>query len=175
MQKMREQGSTALRRSTNSPATANASAQEAIKLYTYALEMALGRPGWEPASLVREEASALFSLRAQAYVQAGMWPEGAADARCCVELVRRMGGGSGGASGGASGSSEKKAYVQRGRCLVEMGRWEEAREWVREGMEVAGGGEEKKGGGNNNNNNGDAELGVLGREIDRHFSEKEGK
>lgn len=183
MQKMREQGSTALRRSTNTPSNATSSAQEAIKLFTYALEMALGRPGWEPSSLVREEASALFSQRAQAYIQAGMWPEGAADASCAVELNRRVGGNNnsnGNNTGG--GGNEKKAYAQRGRCLVEMGRWEEAREWVREGLEVAGGGgggggagDEKKGAGNSNNNSGDAELGGLGREIERHFTEKEGK
>ena len=173
MQKMREQGNTALRRSTNTPANANSSAQEAIKLYTYALEMALGRPGWEPASLVREEASALFSNRAQAYIQAGMWPEGAADAKCSVELTRRMGGAT---AGGNGSGNEKKAYAQRGRCLVEMGRWEEAREWVREGLELVGGGgggdekekeKEKKGGGNDN------ELAGLGREIERYFADRE--
>lgn len=137
MQKMRDQGNTALRRSATP-----ASAQEAIKLYTYALEMALGRPGWEPASLVRDEASGLFSNRAQAHIQAGMWPEGAADAKCSVELKRGPGNG--------------KAWAQRGKCLVEMGRWEEARDWVREGLEMGGN---------------ETDLGALRREIERFFDE----
>lgn len=180
--KMREQGSHALRRSTttttSSSSGTSANAEEAIKLTTYALEMALGRPGWEPSSLVREEASAVLGQRAQAYLQAGMWAEAAADARCVVELNRRVGQGQGQGDKG-NGGIEKKAYVQRGRCLVEMGRWEEAREWVGEGLEGVGGGgagEERKGGGNNNNNNNnasDAELGALGKEIERYFADRE--
>jgi translocation protein SEC72 len=134
---MRDQGNTALRRSTTP-----ASSQEAIKLYTYALEMALGRPGWEPASLVRDEASGLYANRAQAHMHAGMWAEGAADAKCSVELKRGPGNG--------------KAWWRRGKCLVEMGRWEEAREWVKEGLDGEGN---------------EAELGALGREIDRYFAE----
>lgn len=138
IQKMRDQGNNALRRS----ATA-ASAQEAIKLYTYALEMALGRPGWEPANLVREEASGLFANRAQAYMTAAMWPEGAADAQCSVEMKRGPGNG--------------KAWWRRGKCLVEMGRWAEAREWVQEGLR--------------DDANNEAELGALARDIERYFAE----
>lgn len=77
-------------------------------------------------------------------MHAGMWPEGAADAKCSVELKR-----------GQPGNG--KAWWRRGRCLVEMGRWEEAREWVREGLEGEVGNE--------------AELGALGREIERWFGE----
>lgn len=117
--------------------------------------MALGRPGWEPASLVREEASGLFSNRAQAHIQASMWPEGAADAKCSVELKR--------------GPGNAKAWAQRGKCLVEMGRWEEAREWVREGLDV----ERGSGGNGGGNNSGEGELGALGREIERFFAGKE--
>lgn len=116
--------------------------------------MALGRPGWEPASLVRDEASSLFSNRAQAHIQAGMWPEGAADAQCSVELKKGPGNG--------------KAWAQRGKCLLEMGRWEEAREWVREGREVEGGGG-KEGGGE-----GGGELEKVGREVERFFTEERG-
>lgn len=115
IQKMREQGNTSLKKSLP---------HEAIKLYTYGIEMALGRPSWEPAGLVREEASTLFANRAQAYMAVGMWPEGAADAGTSVEC-KRAGNG--------------KAWWRRGKCLVEMGRWEEAGRWVREGLEVEGG------------------------------------
>ncbi|MCJ1467363.1 hypothetical protein MMC07_005987 [Pseudocyphellaria aurata] len=117
IQKMRDQGNTSLRRSTT------ASANEAVQLYTYGVDMALGRPGWEPAALVRDEAAALYANRAQAYMAVSMWPEGAADGATSVELKR---GGNG------------KAWWRRGKCLAEMGRWEEARTWVKEGLEVEG-------------------------------------
>lgn len=129
VQKMREGGNTSLRKTT--PQNPTAPAHEAIKLYTYGIEMALQRPGWEPASLVREEASVLFANRAQAYMAVQNWAEGASDAATSVELKR--GGGNG------------KAWWRRGKCLVEMGRWEEAREWVLEGLEVEGNEEELRG------------------------------
>lgn len=119
---MRDQGNTSLRTSKSSPPSA-AQAQEAIKLYTYGIEMALGRPSWEPSALVKEEAGVLYANRAQAYMVARMWAEGASDAETSVELKR---GGNG------------KAWWRRGRCLCEMGRWEEARRWVVSGLEVEG-------------------------------------
>lgn len=122
IQKMRDQGNTSLRTSKSSPPSA-AQAQEAIKLYTYGIEMALGRPSWEPSALVKEEAGVLYANRAQAYMVARMWAEGASDAETSVELKR---GGNG------------KAWWRRGRCLCEMGRWEEARRWVLSGLEVEG-------------------------------------
>lgn len=139
IQKMRDQGNASLRTSKSSPTPAQA--HEAIKLYTYGIEMALGRPAWEPAQLVREEAGVLFANRAQAYMAAGMWAEGAADGETSVEMKR---GGNG------------KAWWRRGRCLCEMGRWEEARGWVGEGLEVEG-------------NEGD--LGALMKEIAGHLEQ----
>lgn len=121
IQKMRDQGNTSLRTSKSSPSAAQA--QEAIKLYTYGIEMALGRPSWEPSALVKEEAGVLFANRAQAYMAAQMWPEGASDGETSVELKRNGNG---------------KAWWRRGRCLCEMGRWEEARTWVQSGLEVEG-------------------------------------
>ncbi|KAG7005227.1 hypothetical protein G7Y79_00021g050940 [Physcia stellaris] len=114
IQKMREQANTALKKAGGNPAMA----QEAIKLHTFALKLALTRPAFEPTSLLREEASQLYAQRAQAYMAASQWPEAAADAACSVELKRQGNG---------------KAWWRRGRCLVEMGRWEEARRWVEEG------------------------------------------
>lgn len=120
IQKMRDQGNASLRTKT-SPTSAQA--LEAIKLYTYGIEMALGRPSWEPSQLVREEAGVLYANRAQAYMAAQMWAEGAADGETSVWLKRAANG---------------KAWWRRGRCLCEMGRWEEAQSWVREGLEVEG-------------------------------------
>ncbi|CAF9937478.1 MAG: hypothetical protein ALECFALPRED_007266 [Alectoria fallacina] len=122
IQKMRDQGNTSLRTSKSSSPSA-AQAQEAIKLYTYGIEMALGRPSWEQSAMVKEEAGVLFANRAQAYMVAQMWPEGASDAETSVELKRQGNG---------------KAWWRRGRCLCEMGRWEEARRWVQSGLEVEG-------------------------------------
>lgn len=85
--------------------------------------MALGRPAWEPSQVVKEEAGVLFANRAQAYMAAQMWAEGACDGETSVEL-KRLGNG--------------KAWWRRGRCLCEMGRWEDAREWVLTGLEVEG-------------------------------------
>lgn len=96
---------------------------EAVKLYTLGLQMALTRPYWEPAQLVREEAAALLANRAQAHMALGNWPEGAVDAEASVEC-RRVG--------------NAKAWWRRGKCLLEMGRLDEAREWVGRALEVEG-------------------------------------
>lgn len=100
---------------------------EAIKFYTLGLQMALTRPAWEPSQLVREEVHQLYSNRAQAHMQLGAWPDAAADAEASVEAKRQ---------------GNAKAWFRRGKCLVEMGRLEEARDWVAKGLEVEG--EEKE-------------------------------
>lgn len=100
---------------------------DAVKFYTLGLQMALTRPAWEPSQLVREEAAQLYSNRAQAHMAVQAWPEGAADAECSVEAKR---------------GGNAKAWWRRGRCLVEMGRLEEAAEWVGRGLEIEG--EEKE-------------------------------
>ncbi|MCJ1458906.1 hypothetical protein MMC28_009282 [Mycoblastus sanguinarius] len=143
IQKMRDQGNASLRTSKSSPSPAQA--QEAIKLYTYGIEMALGRPGWEPSGLVREEAGILYANRAQAYMAAQMWAEGAGDGETSVEL-KKAGNG--------------KAWWRRGRCLCEMGWWEEAREWVTQGLEVEGN---------------EGELNGLMKEIIGHFKSDDEK
>ncbi|KGQ02846.1 Translocation protein sec72 [Beauveria bassiana D1-5] len=96
---------------------------EAIKMYTLGLQMALQRPMWEPSALVREEVSGLLANRAQAHMALLNWPEGAVDGLASVE-ARRVG--------------NAKAWWRRGRCLYEMARLQEAREWVKEGLEVEG-------------------------------------
>ncbi len=112
--KMREQGNVAFRKGNH---------QEAVKLYSYGVDMALGRPGWEPATMVRDEAAAMFSNRAQAYMGMQMWPEGMVDADTSVALSK---------------VGNAKAWWRKGRCLVEMGRLEEARDWVARAFEFEG-------------------------------------
>ncbi|KAL2152322.1 hypothetical protein VTH82DRAFT_5506 [Thermothelomyces myriococcoides] len=118
---------------------------EAIRFYTLGLQMALARPAWEPSQLVREEVHALYSNRAQAHMQLGNWPEAAVDAEASVEAKRQ---------------GNAKAWFRRGRCLVEMGRLAEAREWVARGLEFEG--EEK-------------ELVELLKEVDAKLEEEKAK
>ncbi|KAI9690645.1 MAG: hypothetical protein M1820_009952 [Bogoriella megaspora] len=109
--KLRESGNAALKKGQNA---------EAIRLYTYAIDASLSRPGWEPAGLIREEASALYSNRAQAHMGMQAWPEGSIDAECSLEL---------------KGMGNVKGWWRKGRCLMEMGRPEEARDYVQQGLE----------------------------------------
>ncbi|KAK7750242.1 hypothetical protein SLS62_007872 [Diatrype stigma] len=96
---------------------------EAARLYGVGLQMALARPLWEPQGLVREEVAALYANRAQARMALQRWAEAAVDAEASVE-AKRVGNG--------------KAWWRRGKCLLEMGRLEEAREWVGRGVELEG-------------------------------------
>ncbi|KAK3402573.1 hypothetical protein B0T20DRAFT_3139 [Sordaria brevicollis] len=117
---------------------------QAAQFYTLGIQMALARPLWEPSQLVREEVHSLLSNRAQAHMWLQEWPEAAVDAEASVE-AKRVG--------------NAKAWFRRGKSLLEMGRLEEAREWVGKGLEVEG--EEK-------------ELAELGREIERRLEGKSG-
>ena len=102
----------------------------AINLYTLALKMASDRPAWEASGLVREELSALYNNRAQAYMAQQAWPEGATDAECSIEM-KRVG--------------NVKGWWRRGTCLREMGRLEEAAEVVKLGLEFERAGPERQG------------------------------
>lgn len=116
--KLRESGNAEFRKGRYS---------DAIRFYTLGLQMALTRPMWEPCQLVREEVHQLFANRAQAHMAMQGWAEGAVDAEASVEAKRQ---------------GNAKAWWRRGKCLTEMGRFEEAREWVGKGLEVEG--EEKE-------------------------------
>ncbi|KAK1920379.1 hypothetical protein P3342_002675 [Pyrenophora teres f. teres] len=94
--------------------------ESAIKFYTLAIDMALARPSWEPSGLVREELSGLLSNRAQANMSMQNWAEGAVDAEASVEM-KKVG--------------NAKAWWRRGKCLLEMGRLDEAEAWVKTGLE----------------------------------------
>ncbi|KAI1653976.1 hypothetical protein F4813DRAFT_393127 [Daldinia decipiens] len=96
---------------------------DAVKFYTLGLQMALTRPLWEPQQLVREEVAALYANRAQAHMGLQNWAEGASDAEASVE-AKRVG--------------NSKAWWRRGKCLMEMGRLIEAKEWVNKGLEMEG-------------------------------------
>jgi translocation protein SEC72 len=109
--KLRESGNAAFRKGDHG---------QAVKLYGLAIEMALGRPSWEPSGLVREEVSGLLSNRAQANMAQQNWAEGAVDAEASVEM-KKVG--------------NAKGWWRRGKCLLEMSRLEEAEQWVKQGLE----------------------------------------
>ena len=94
--------------------------EDAIRMYTFGIEMAMGRPHWEPAGLTREELAALYANRAQAQMAMSNWPEGMIDAECSVQM-KTVG--------------NAKAWWRKGRCLFEMGRFEEGRDWVSRALE----------------------------------------
>lgn len=112
--KLRDSGNAAFRKSNY---------DEAIKLYTYAIDMSLTRPGWEPVAAAREELSGLYGNRAQAYMGNQSWPEGLVDAKCSVDS-KPMG--------------NIKAWWRIGKCLAEMGRYDEAKTFLSKGLEIEG-------------------------------------
>jgi translocation protein SEC72 len=97
--------------------------QEALKFYGLGLQMALTRPLWEPTGLVRDEVAGLYANRAQSHMALQNWVEGAIDAEASVEAKK---------------AGNAKAWWRRGKCLIEMGRLEEAKEWVGRGLEMEG-------------------------------------
>jgi translocation protein SEC72 len=112
--KLRESGNTSFRQGKHA---------DAIRFYSLGLDMALKRPLWEPSGLVRDEVAGLYANRAQAHMALSNWVEGAIDAESSVE-AKKVG--------------NAKAWWRRGRCLMEMSRWEEAKEWVGRGLEMEG-------------------------------------
>ncbi|OAA65653.1 tetratricopeptide repeat domain containing protein [Niveomyces insectorum RCEF 264] len=96
---------------------------EAIKFYSLGLQMARTRPVWEPPQLVHEEVATLYANRAQAHMATQGWAEGGVDAAASVAAKK---------------TGNAKAWWRRGKCLLEMGRLEEAQEWVRQGLEMEG-------------------------------------
>jgi translocation protein SEC72 len=112
--KLRDSGNASLR--AGKPA-------DAVRLYTLGLDMAAGRPGWEPVDLARDELAQLYANRAQAHMAARDWALGAVDAECSVELKRQ---------------GNTKAWWRRAKCLLEMGRLDEAERWVGEAVEFEG-------------------------------------
>lgn len=109
--KLRENGNAEFRKGNH---------DAAAKMYTLAIDMALARPAWEPSGLVREELSGLLSNRAQANMAQQKWAEGGIDAEASVEM-KKVG--------------NAKAWWRRGKCLLEMGRLDEAETWVKQGLE----------------------------------------
>lgn len=97
--------------------------EEAVRLYSFTIGMALARPGWEPVALARDELAGLYVNRAQAQMAIQAWPEALLDARCSIEC-REVG--------------NVKGWWRVGKCLAEMGRREESREVLEKALEIEG-------------------------------------
>lgn len=111
IEKMRAAGNTAFRQLKH---------DDAIKYYSMGLAMAMTRPPWEPAPLLREEIHQLYNNRAQAHMGKNNWPEALADASMSAEM-KKIG--------------NTKAHWRKARCLREMGRLEQARDTLDFGLE----------------------------------------
>lgn len=109
--KLRDSGNAAYKKGQHS---------EAVKMYDLAIRMAIDRPPWEASGLVREELSVLYNNRAQAMMAQQLWPEASIDAEISVDLKR---------------VDNVKGWFRRGQCLKEMGRLDEAADWVAQGLE----------------------------------------
>lgn len=116
---------------------------DALKMYDLAIRMAADRPTWEASGLVREELSTLYNNRSQALMAQQSWADAAVDAETAVEM-KKVG--------------NIKAWWRRGQCLKEMGRLDEANEWVKMGLDFERAGPDKQNVG---------ELESLSREIDK--------
>ncbi|KAL4873978.1 hypothetical protein BDV12DRAFT_191846 [Aspergillus spectabilis] len=116
--KLRDTANTAFRKNNHA---------EAVRLYTYAIEMATSRPGWEPVAVARDELAGLYANRAQAWMSQQGWVEGLVDARASVE---------------GKPVGNVKGWWRGGKCLAEMGRWEEAKSFLSRGVEIEGKGSE---------------------------------
>lgn len=88
--------------------------------------MAAGRPSWEPVGLIREELSGLYRDRAQAHMGIREWVEGWKDCEASVECKRPQG-------------EKGKVWWRGGKCLLEMGRYGEAVDWLERGVDCEAG------------------------------------
>jgi translocation protein SEC72 len=108
--------------------------QEAIRLWNFAIDMASGRPAWEPMGLQREELAALYLARSNSHVSAQNWVEGWKDAELSKECKKGLQTG----PNGEKVPGNPKSYLLGGKCLMEMSRWSDAVAWFGEGLEVEG-------------------------------------
>ena len=111
IEKMRAAGNAAFRKGAHA---------DAVNMYAHAISMALTRPTWEPAPLLKEEVQVLFLNRSQAHMSLQDYPEALADANISVDF-KPVG--------------NHKAHYRKAKVLKEMGRLEEAKAALEFGLE----------------------------------------
>jgi translocation protein SEC72 len=125
IQKLRESAGAAARKGNH---------VEAIRLLTFAIDMAASRPGWEPAGLVREELAVCYFARGAANMESKNWVEGWKDAECSTVCKS----GPQQTPQGQRVPGNPQAFLIGGKCLMEMGRNEEAVKWLEKALDVEG-------------------------------------
>ena len=125
IQKLRESAGAAARKGNHA---------EAIRLLTYAIDMAASRPGWEPSGLAREELAVCYFARAAANMESRNWVEGWKDAECSTECKK----GPQTTPQGQRIPGNPQAFMIGAKCLMEMSRFEDAVRWLERAVEVEG-------------------------------------
>ncbi|EPX73856.1 ER protein translocation subcomplex subunit Sec72 [Schizosaccharomyces octosporus yFS286] len=95
--------------------------EEAKRLYTLALHLALNRCSWEPALLTREEVSTMLCNRAAAELSLSQFPEALADGNAALKIRNNYG----------------KCFYRKAKALEAMHRMDEAKQVVRDGLILA--------------------------------------
>lgn len=95
---------------------------DAVRKYTFAIEMALTRPVWEASGLVKEELSPLYANLAAAHMGKSEWPECLAASEAAIDFNMQ----------------NSKAHYRRAKALQNMGRYEEAKKALDFGLEFQG-------------------------------------
>jgi len=91
---------------------------QAISIYTMAASVASQRVPWEASQLMKEELATVLSNRSAAYVAAGDPVAALVDADIVVQLKRPW----------------SKGHFRKAKALVELGRFEEAKEAIQLGL-----------------------------------------
>ena len=107
---------------------------EAIRLLTFALDMASSRPDWEPSGLKREELATCYLARAASYAELREWVDAYRDALCSTECKK----GPSQTPQGQRVMGNPKAFLIGGKALMEMGKTAEAVDWLEKALDIEG-------------------------------------
>jgi translocation protein SEC72 len=125
IQKLRESATQASKKGSHA---------EAVRLLSFAIDMASARPDWEPVGLKRDELAGCYLSRALAYAELREWVDALRDAKCSTECKK----GPTVTPQGQRIYGNPKAFTVGGKALLEMGRTEEAVEWLENGVQTEG-------------------------------------
>lgn len=92
---------------------------DAIKLFTLAIDVAASRPLWEAAVVARDELAVCLANRSAAFAAVEDWVDSYVDADAVVQLKKPW----------------LKGHYRKGLALHKMGRYEEARQAYRMGLQ----------------------------------------